>query len=88
MSTKWQLKTDGVNFWIEDDFYTICNVSNKDTVEETKANGLVLAKAPEMLEMLKSCYERLYLLGVEKGDINSEPLIRMTAQLIKEATTI
>lgn len=49
---KWQLKTDGVKFWIEDDFYTICNVSKKDTVEEIKANALLISKSPEMLEML------------------------------------
>jgi hypothetical protein len=80
MSTKWQLKTDGVNFWIEDDFYTICKVSKKDRFEETKTNGLVLSKAPEMLEMLKDIVDEL-----ESGET---PHIYKIKQLIKEATEL
>jgi hypothetical protein len=45
----------------------------------------LFSKAPEMLEMLRDCYDRLYLLGIQNGDINSEPLIKLLEQLIKEA---
>lgn len=55
---------------------------------EPEYNALLISKAPEMLEMLEACHKRLYLIGIQNGSIDSEPLIRLTENLIKEATEL
>lgn len=50
------------------------------SIEEIKANALLVSKAPEMFEMLKSCLLAFQQIGME------EP--QGLKQLIKEATTL
>ena len=65
------------------------NGSHKLTIKESHANGLLISKAPEMLEMLKE-------LVISADDMfnNGEPsetyyqLINRAEQLIKEATEL
>ena len=47
--------------------------------QETKANAILISKAPEMLEMLK---EILY------GDLDPKDVFKKAEQLIKEATEL
>ena len=52
----------------------------QETEEEAEANALLISKAPEMLEMLKSCMKSFEQMGMQKP-IGIE-------QLIKEATEL
>ena len=58
------------------------NGSHKLTIKESHANGLLISKAPEMLEML----EKLRGYGAEYGMPNK--LYIELEQLIKEATEL
>ena len=51
---------------------------------DTKANALLISKAPEMLEMLEKCKEYFLL----KTDRFSEERAEAIGQLIKEATEL
>jgi protein required for attachment to host cells len=53
----------------------------EEKLEETKANALLISKAPEMLEMLKSLLN-------ESEDIVHSEIKKDIEKLIKEATEI
>lgn len=68
-------------------YYGRIKMENEDFSEETKANALLISKAPEMLEMLKELRkwyeENQYRLGDYTPVVFSKAL-----SLIKEATEI
>lgn len=72
---KYRMSVDSKNFGIK----TVCTVNTLISAEETKANALLISKAPEMLEMLKSIIASEHLKGtIEESKVK---------QLIKSATS-
>ena len=61
----------------------VCEVTDKrilgETTIETKANALIISKAPEMLEMLILVYKNVQLDNISRGKLE---------QLIKQATEL
>lgn len=73
---KWRSSVESKEFGIK----TVCTVNTLISSEETKANTLLISKAPEMLEMLKSIIASEHLKGtIEESKVK---------QLIKSATQI
>ena len=86
---KWVVeKTHEKGKWIQNEDGGYCAVSAGSTLEESKANALLISKAPEMLEMLNRVLNDVdfssTLWGNDAGIILSEEI----EQLIKEATEL
>lgn len=83
---KWEIKKRAngcfyINAQSWGKFCQVYSITDTKWEEQSKANALLISKAPEMLEMLKEIKSRL------KG--NGFPsLTAMVEQLIKEATEI
>lgn len=75
---KWVVeKTHEKGKWIQSEDGGYCAISAGSTLEESKANALLISKAPEMLEMLKDIKD--YLGSDKRTEVEL---------LIKEATQI
>lgn len=84
---KW--KNIGNEIWNKDGSPIIIGLAyphnpNNVSIDEQKANALLISKAPEMLEMLKKCRDYF----TAKTDWDSEERADEIWQLIKEATEI
>jgi hypothetical protein len=76
---KWEFNNENfIEIQIKKPLKSICAINTN--VEEYEANALLISKAPEMLEMLKSCVKAFEQLGMK------EPI--GVTELIKEATEI
>jgi hypothetical protein len=85
---KWILVNGIDSVWIENEVWTIADVSKKDLFIETQANALLISKAPEMLEMLEKINNHI------KNNENKNYAVRLIARefdidrIIKEATEL
>ena len=87
---KWRLSNGKKNKSIKvsgDEWSSFCKIyflNSGDKIDETKANALLISKAPEMLEMLQKVVDEYYSDEIEAD----RTFINKIKQLIKEATEI
>lgn len=84
----WIVQSDSNCIWIENEVWTIADISKKDTKEEQKSNAKLIAAAPELLKALQSvkkAFENKIIDSTNGKDASAGALIFIIDRAIDKA---